>query len=131
VNALVLFDFRLLLKDIPMTVRSRVPQDFRRSSRAIALLECKLTYEDSEHNAVIVDLSQKGALISSPFLPPADSVVALTIQSKHLKKELKLRGKVTRSTKVNTDHGPRGRYVVNFNHTPLDLISLLTKLHLN
>lgn len=85
--------------------------------------------KEETYDAVIVDLTQKGALLSSDFLPPTGENISITIPPKLLKKELLLSGKVTRGTMVMTDQGQKGRFVVHFGQYPLDLISLLAKLH--
>ena len=54
-----------------MGIRSGITTDKRYNSRTVVRLDAKITYERSEHAAVIVDLSQRGALISSEFLPSA------------------------------------------------------------
>ena len=112
-----------------MVIRSRASQDLRGNSRVIALMNCRFTHQDITYDAVVVDLSQKGAMLSSDFLPPTGSNVSITIQSNPLKKELLLSGKVTRGTTVGTDQGKKGRFVVHFGQYPIDLINLLSKLH--
>ncbi|RPJ13510.1 MAG: PilZ domain-containing protein, partial [Desulfobacteraceae bacterium] len=108
--------------------RSRVFRDQRENSRIIALLDCRFIHNNLAYDAVIVDLSQKGAKLSSKFMPPAGSEIVTTIRSNQLENELKLYGKVLRGARVMTDHGNMGRFVVRFHNTPLDLISLLGKL---
>ena len=112
-----------------MTVRSRVLQDHRENSRIIALLDCKLTYSDRAYDAVMVDLSRNGALISAAFMPSIGEQITLSVKSDHLKSELTLTGKVLRGARVTTDHGKKCRFVVRFDQTPLDLIRLIGKLH--
>ena len=112
-----------------MQVKSRVSQDRRNSSRLIAQLECDLKYKKADYRAVIVDLSSKGALISSPFVPALDDLIEITIRSQHLKKDLNLTGQVLRSTDAMTEHGKRGRFVVRFRESPLDLTLLIGKIY--
>ena len=112
-----------------MAVRSRVSQDRRSSSRVIELLDCLFTYEDSAHKAVIVNLSQKGATLSSRIRVPTGDIIRITIPTEQLNKKIRLSGKVMRSTRISTDHGPKYRSVVEFSHTPLDLSNLVAKLY--
>jgi hypothetical protein len=111
-----------------MAVRRGVLQDYRKNSRVIALLDCKLTCKDLTYDAVIVDISQLGAMIMSQYLPPTGSEVTLTVYSKHLKNALKLDGTVLRGTRVNTELGNKGRFSVRFHQSPLSLFDLLGKL---
>ena len=112
-----------------MPIQSRMSQDRRSSSRVVELLDCLFTYGDSIHNAVIVDLSQKGAKLSSRCRVPTGDTIEITIPLEDLKKKIILSGKVMRSTRVATDHGLKYRSVIRFSHTPLDLLSLLAKLN--
>ena len=112
-----------------MNVRCRIPKDRRSSSRVVELLNCHFTYRDSTHKAVMVNLSQKGALFSSRFQVPKGETIDIAIQTNQLQKKLTLRGIVERSNRVTTDHGIMGRFFVRFGHTPLDLLVLLARLN--
>jgi hypothetical protein len=79
--------------------------------------------------AVVVNLSQTGAMLSSGFQVPAGDTIEITIPTEDLDKNIKLTGKATRSTRVTTDHGIKYRTVIQFTHTPLGLLNLLSKLH--
>jgi hypothetical protein len=117
------------VKDLNMPIRSRALKDRRSSSRVVELLNCSFTYGDSSHNAVIVDLSQHGALLSSRFRVPAGDTIEINVPQKYPEKNIILSGKATRGTRVTTDHGIKYRTVIQFTHTPLDLLSLITRLH--
>ena len=112
-----------------MTIRSRAPQDRRNTSRVIALHKCRFTCREAVHDAVIVDLSRNGALLSSEFLPANGEEIRMSVRSEHLDKELNLLGKVLRGTMVTTDHGKRGRFVVRFADPPLGILQLIMKLN--
>jgi len=112
-----------------MPVQSRVSQDRRNTSRLIAQLDCSLKHKKTDYSAVIVDLSSKGALISSPCIPAVNDEVGITLKSVHLKRELNLTGQVLRGTDAMTEHGIKGRFVVRFHESPLDLIMLIGKIH--
>ena len=112
-----------------MAIQSRVSQDRRSSSRIIERLDCLFSYEDSAHKAVIVNLSQKGATLSSGTRIPTGDIIGITIPTEQLNKKIKLSGKVMRSTRISNDHGLKYRSVVQFSHTPLDLSNLVAKLY--
>ncbi len=98
------------------------------NSRVIALLKCQFTFEETTHEAVIVDISLKGALISSKFLPPQQGHITITLQTPRLKKALILPGEVIRGDWTMSEHGRVGRFAIRFSHMPLDLIGLINKL---
>ena len=112
-----------------MVVRKRILKDLRINARIHTLLDCRFIHEDITYNAVLMDLSQKGALLSSDFLPPTGGNIALIIQSTLIKKDLLLSGKVSPGERGKTEQGRKGRFVVQFDQTPLDLINLITKSH--
>ena len=112
-----------------MSIRSRALKDRRSSSRVVELMDCRFTHEDSSHKGVIVDFSQKGAKLSSQYQIPTGDTIEITVPSEHLEKKIKLSGRATRSTRVATDHGLKYRTVIQFTHTPLDLLNLLTKIN--
>ncbi len=98
------------------------------SSRVMTRLPCRLTFEGASHKAVILDLSLKGAFISSSFLPPVGGAIVITLELPQLEKPLTLEGKVVRGTWGVSDHGKLGRFGVRINHSPLNFIQLLNKL---
>lgn len=112
-----------------MPVQSRVSQDRRNASRLVAHLDCSLKHKKTDYSAVIVDLSSKGALVSSPCIPAVNDGIGITIKSEHLKRDLTLTGQVLRSTDAMTEYGKRGRFVVRFHESPLDLALLIAKIY--
>jgi c-di-GMP-binding flagellar brake protein YcgR len=54
-------------------VQNRVLQDRRRLSRISVQMECRFKSEGNEYGALLLDLSQGGALLSSTLLSPHDS----------------------------------------------------------
>ena len=112
-----------------MTIKSRVSQDRRNTSRVMARLDCCLIIDGVSHKAVIVDLSMKGAFLSTKILPPNGSTVTVSIKPPAVKKELMFTGTVTRGTWVTSDHGKLGRFGVRFGTHPTDLLMLVSKLH--
>ncbi len=109
-------------------IRSRVTQDRRKNARLMTFLACQFTFEGTSYKAVILDLSLKGAFISSPFLPPKGGTIAITLETPHLEEPLKLEGEVVRGTWGMSDHGRLGRFGVRFNHSSLKLIQLINRL---
>ncbi len=112
-----------------MTVHSRISKDRRSSSRVVELLDCYFRCGDSTYSAVILNLSQKGALLSSRFEVTKGKTVEITIHSEHLNRKLMLNGIVERSNRDWTECSQLKRFVVRFSHTPLDLLNLLGKLY--
>ena len=111
-----------------MAIRARNAYDFRTISRIIVRLDCDFTHEGVTHQAVMVNISLKGAFLSAEFLPPNNSAITVTLTSPVADKPIVLEGKVVRGTRVMTDHGMRGRFGVIFSYTPTGIISLITKV---
>ena len=111
-----------------MVIRSRATQDRRGISRVIARLDCEFISEGVCYKAVVVDLSLRGALLSSKYLPPKGIHVTVTMQPPHVKKTLTLEGKVIRGGWGMSEHGELGRFGIQFSHSSLDLIELISKL---
>jgi hypothetical protein len=111
-----------------MVIRSRATQDRRGISRLIARLDCEFIYEGVGHKAVLVDLSLRGAFLSSKYLPPKGGHVTVTLQPPHVKKTLTLDGKVIRGGWGMSEHGELSRFGIQFSHSPSDLIELIGKL---
>jgi hypothetical protein len=109
-------------------IKNRVTQDRRVISRVAARLNCTFKSEGVSHDGVIVDLSLRGAFLSSKWLPPQGGNVVITLQTPLLKKTLILEGKVMRGDWTMSDHGQLGRFGIRFSHTSLDLIELINRL---
>ena len=88
-----------------METGKKAMQDSRNNSRVDSCIDCRFVYKNVPYEAVVVDLSQKGAKISSLFLPPTGAPISIALNSKHLKKELMLYGEVVRGSREMTDHG--------------------------
>jgi hypothetical protein len=123
-------DQAYVTEDKPMAIRSRVEQDRRGISRVVTRLDCQITFDGVSRDAVIVDLSLRGAFLSSSFLPPKDGAVTITLKSPISKKVLKLEGKVVRGGWGMSDHGQLSRFGVRFSHAPLDLAEIIRKLNM-
>ncbi len=108
-----------------MAVQSRATQDRRNLSRVMLRLNCQFTYEEAVYNAVMVDISLKGAFFSADFLPPNNSIITVTLDSPVTQKPLVFTGRVLRGTWAMTDYGKRGRFAVSFTFAPSGLIGLI------
>lgn len=89
---------------------SRVTKDRRNISRIATRFSCHFTYEGVSREAVVIDLSLKGALLSSKFMPPLGASVTLTMKLPSSKEPLKLEGKVIRGGWGMSDHGALGKF---------------------
>lgn len=109
-------------------VDNRISQDRRKYMRVIARLDCQFAYNGVSHKGVVVDISLKGALLSSVFLPPVNGEVSIRIETPHLPEPLMMDGRVQRGNWGMTDHGKVGRFGVEFKSSPLALIKLINTL---
>lgn len=95
----------------------------------MALLDCHFTVGRTRYNAVVINLSMKGAFLSSPFLPPNGTSLTVEIQHASAKKALVFDGTVIRGTWVNSDHGRLGRFGITFGNAPIGLLALISQLN--
>ena len=109
-----------------MAIRSCAMHDRRNLSRVIVCLNCQFTHEGVTHEAVMVDLSLKGAFFSATFLPPNGSIITFTLNAPVTNKPLVFTGKVLRGTWAMSDHGKRGRFGITFVNAPVGLIGLMS-----
>ncbi|MBN1569019.1 MAG: PilZ domain-containing protein [Acidobacteria bacterium] len=112
-----------------MTIQTRVSQDRRNASRIMSRLECNFTFEGKQHKAMILDLSMKGAFLSSAFMPPNGSHIIVEIQQPGAKKDLIFNGTVIRGNWGHSEHGRRGRFGIRFPDAPIGLLALISKLY--
>ena len=111
-----------------MSIRTRVIQDRRGLSRVTALFPCTFTFEQDTYKAVVVDLSLKGVLLSSGFLPPVGRCVRVSLQNPSTNAPIELSGTVVRGGWCETEDGSRGRFGVHFRSTPSELLPVLRSL---
>jgi hypothetical protein len=116
-------------EDSNMTIKSRVTQDRRNTSRVMARLDCSFTLKGTRYEAVIVDLSMKGAFLSSPFLPSTGSIITIELGPPAVKEPLSFECTVLRGTWVMADHGKRGRFSIRFGSSNPELMLLISKYH--
>jgi hypothetical protein len=110
-----------------VTVAGRAVQD-RRISRISTQFTCHFTYEGVSREAVVLNISLTGALLSSKFMPPIGADVGLTLKPTASKETLKAEGKVIRGGWGISDHGVVGKFGVRFSRTPPQLLTVVTKL---
>ena len=111
-----------------MSTKSRVLQDRRQMSRVASHLKCQVSYNETSYDAIILNLSLNGAYISSSFLPSVGETVTITLRTLDLKNSLIIEGLVVRGNSGVSDHGVLKRFGIQFNHSYLQLISIISKL---
>jgi len=120
-------------------IKSRVLQDIRKQSRISVQMECRFKSDDIENDcgALMLDLSQGGALLSSTLLPNQEGIpdeeskISITLQDGSLKAPLTLKGTVKRSTIGMSEYGKVAQFGVEFEDTPLALLRLISTLSSN
>jgi hypothetical protein len=75
-----------------------------------------------------MDLSLKGAFLSSNIMPPKGSKIVLTLTGPLLKRPLILEGKVIHGGSGLSDYGKTGRFGIGFPSAPLDLLEFISKI---
>lgn len=111
-----------------MSVKVRVVQDRRIVSRVVAQMECHCIIEGESHQAKVINLSLKGASLSSKYRPPKDSDVKIALKTSLIKKTLTMEGKIVRVSTGMSEQGYKYRFGVRFDYTPLELVELINKL---
>jgi len=128
-------------------VQNRVLQDRRRLSRISVQMECRFKSEENEYGALMLDLSQGGALLSSTLLPPREgftsqehshdsddefpaeeSRISITLDAGSLKTPMTLSGTIRRSSIGMSEYGKVAQFGVEFENTPLELLRLISRL---
>ena len=140
-------------------VQNRVFQDRRRLSRISVQMECRFKSAENEFGALLLDLSQGGALLSSTLLAPQENLadqgnvaseeelaiqkrpskkgdslpeeeskISITLEDGSLKGPMTLSGTVKRSSIGMSEYGKVAQFGVEFEHTPLELLRLISRL---
>ena len=113
---------------------SRVLKDNRTQSRVFINMECRFEVDGREYNALMLDLSQGGALLSTTLnlsddIPVAQSKVSLTLnEGDILKAPMVLKGTIIRSGIGISDFGKVAKLGIEFEETPLALLRLISVL---
>ena len=108
-----------------MPIEKRSVQDRRSVSRITTNLACQLTFNGIHYQAVIKNLSLKGALLISTFIPPQGGLVSIRLRAPDT---LSLIGKVVRTDWTLSEPGTAGALTIQFSHNPPGLIGLIGKL---
>jgi len=107
---------------------SRVQMDQRAISRVATRFNCHFTYEGVRREAVAINLSIRGAFLSSKFLPPVGSQISVSFKLPELKETMNLDAKVVRGGSGTSDHGAISRFAIRFTYAPSQLITLIPKI---
>lgn len=111
-----------------MGVQNLVAQDRRQNARIPTCISCRCAFQGVSRDAVILNLSLAGALVSGNLKPSPGSTVTLTLETPLLPKPLVLEGQVTRDDPSASERGILNRFAVRFTRTSVDLLSLIAKL---
>ena len=106
-------------------------------------MECRFKSAENEFGALLLDLSQGGALLSSTLLPPhedpaahkedgslpsQEGKISLTLEDAGLKAPMILSGTIKRSSIGMSEYGKVAQFGIEFDHTPLELLRLISRL---
>jgi hypothetical protein len=108
--------------------RGNKVHDPRRISRLQTNIDCQFDFRGAHYKALIMDLSLKGAFLSSSFQPPIGGSIVVTIKSAHLSQPLIFEGKVKRGSGDLWTHGSGGQFGIELSSPPLDLAQLINTL---
>jgi len=103
-------------------------QDRRAAARVNAHLVCQFSFQKHDYEAMIKDISLKGAFLWSAFMPPVGSNVVITVQTPLLASPLVLEATVVRTDCSLNERGTAGSFAVIFNSSPLGLVKLISLL---
>ena len=120
-------------------------------------MECRFKSAEKEFGALVLDLSQGGALLSSTLLssqdnlspreislqedltvpkrskkgddvPSEESKISITLEDSSLKGPMTLSGTIKRSSIGMSEYGKVAQFGVEFEQTPLELLRLISRL---
>ena len=111
-----------------MVTQSRPIPHRRAAPRINVDLGCQFIVNETEHKALIKNISTVGALLWSGFMPPPTADVSIKIGTSLLKLPIILQGKIVRRSRVNTERGPIGAFAVKFSRSSPALMALINKL---
>ena len=97
-----------------MSTQSRPVQDHKTVPRVRALLGCLFTFEEIGYEALIRDISLKGAFLWSKFMPPPAADLSIKVDASFPKTPLFLESRVVRSDRKSTGQGTVGVFAVKF-----------------
>jgi len=115
-------------------MQNRVFQDKRRQTRIHMQIDCQFKSNDKEYDALMLDLSNGGTLLSHTFdtgledLPVQEDKISITLDMDGLKVPLTLTGTVKRSSYGVSEFGNVVQFGVEFEDKPLELLKLINFL---
>jgi len=111
-----------------MSNRSRPVQDRRSASRLQVHLDCQFTFQGTEYEAFVRDISLKGAFLLSSFMTPNGANLSVRIKTDLMENPVVLEGKIMRSDCKEIERGRVHAFAVSFSYLPLALVTLISKL---
>jgi hypothetical protein len=91
-------------------------------------LDCRFTFQGSEYEAFIRDISLKGAFLLASFMPPNGANLSVRIKTALLEDPVVLEGKIIHSDCKEIERGKARAFAISFSHTSLALVTLINKL---
>jgi hypothetical protein len=116
------------MEDVFMAASKQPASDRRAVPRKQVHLDCQVIFKENEYDAVMQDISNRGAFLWSSFMPPNDSVVIIRLKPSLKKQPLILKGKVVRCDSKYKEHGRVGAFAITFNHNSPSLLQTLSDL---
>ena len=98
----------------------------RKASRVSLQMKCQFSSGNKEHEAVLIDLSLGGALLSASSLPDQQSKVSITLQAEDMETPLSLEGTVSRRAVAEAEENDK--FGVEFEDPPPELSRLISAL---
>jgi hypothetical protein len=110
-----------------MVIPQRV-QDRRAVSRVSADMECRYTYDGMEYSGFVREISLKGALLLSSYMPPHGAAISIRLNASLRDGQLLLDAKVVRRDCKDTERGTVKAFGVAIHNGSLALAQLVTRL---
>jgi hypothetical protein len=103
-------------------------QDRRAFWRMPTFLSCEVRLGEATHAAFLLEISSRGAMVSSRCTPEKGGSITISLRVPELKKPISLAGNVIRTAQGVSDHGRICRSVVRFDRVSPDSMLLLKTL---
>ncbi len=117
------------MESVAGTAPARSPHRYRDLSRLKACFQCEVVVEERRVKAYLLDVSLRGALVSSRERLPVDSNVSLYVKLPNSDRTLALHGFIVRAARDASDYMREVfHYGVRFNDARSDLMALLNLL---
>ena len=111
-----------------MTDERHTIQDRRVHSRLPVLLSCEFTWDSVAYQALVMDLSPRGAFLASHCIPPNRCPIRVTIRSPQLKRTVTVDGSVVRGGWFLPHQSKSGGFGVRFSRVSPPLLLVLREL---